>query len=443
MLKTFTKGGIHPPENKLTERKKIQVPGLPATVSIPLSQHIGAPAVPIVQKGDKVKTGQLLASNEGFISTNIHSSVSGKVVKIDQVAGIVGYKRPAVIIEVKGDEWLDSIDRSDDLITAPDLMPGEVILRMQEAGVVGLGGATFPSHVKLSMPRGKKANYLLVNGAECEPYLTSDHQLMLEKGNEILTGIRIVMHALQLHYAFIGIENNKQDAVDHLTALLPRYPGIMIQPLRVKYPQGAEKQLIKAITGREVPSGGLPIDVEVMVMNIGTMFATYEAILKNKPLFERIVTVTGKSLTNPANFKARIGTPVSFLIDAAGGLPPDTGKVIAGGPMMGRALPSLDVPVTKGTSAILVIPEKESYRNEIRNCIRCSRCITVCPMGLEPYLLGALSEKNMTDRLSHERIMDCMECGSCSFICPANRPLLDYIRSGKSKLSSLKRKKKK
>jgi electron transport complex protein RnfC len=266
---------------------------------------------------------------------------------------------------------------------------------------------------------------------------------MLEKGDEILTGIRIIMTVLQTQYAFIGIEVNKQDAIDNLTALLPGHPGIFIQPLQVKYPQGAEKQIVKSVTGREVPTGGLPIDVRVMVFNVGTMFAVYEAIQKNKPLFERIITVTGKSLSRPSNFRARLGTPVSCLIDAAGGLPEDTGKVVAGGPMMGRALSSLDVPVTKGTSAILVIPEKDAYRKESQNCIRCSKCISVCPMGLEPYLLMALSERNMFDRLTHERIMDCMECGSCSYICPANRPLLDYIRSGKSKVSSIIRKKKK
>ena len=443
MLKTFTKGGIHPAENKLSEGQKIQVPALPATVYIPLSQHIGAPAKPIVQRGDLVKTGKVIAINEGFVSTNVHSSVSGKVSKIDLVRGIVGYKRPAVIIDVTGDEWLERIDRSEELVPTFDLIPQEIIQKVWEAGIVGLGGATFPSHVKLSLPPGKRTYYLIINGAECEPYLTADHQLMLEKGNEILTGIKITMHALQLQHAFIGIEINKQDAIESLTSLLPAYPGIYIQPLKVKYPQGAEKQMIKAVTGREVPSGGLPVDVGVMVFNAGTMLATYEAIQKKKPLFERIVTVTGKSLARPSNFRTRIGTPVSALIEAAGGLPADTGKVVAGGPMMGRALSSLDVPVTKGTSAILIIPEKDSYRKESLNCIRCSKCINVCPMGLEPHLLAALSDKNMLDRLQNERVMDCMECGSCSYICPAYRLLLDHIRSGKSRVSSIIRKKKK
>jgi len=443
VYKTFTKGGIHPAENKLSEKENIRVLDLPQSVCVPVSQHIGAPAKPAVQRGDEVLVGQVLAINEGFVSTNIHSPVSGKVGKIDKCYDISGYKRMAIQIDVEGDQWIDSIDRTETLVTECELSPGEIIQKVHEHGIVGLGGATFPSHVKLSLPRGKKARYLLINGAECEPYLTSDHVLMMEKEMEILTGAGIMMKALEADQVIIGIEKNKPDAIKNLTELSTNFSNIRVQPLKVKYPQGGEKMLIKAVLNREVPSGGLPIDVGVVVFNVGTMFAVYEAVQKNKPLFERIVTVTGKSLARPSNYRVRIGTPIANLIEAAGGLPDDTGKVVAGGPMMGKALDKLDVPVTKGTSGIVVIPEKEAGRKEIRNCIRCSKCIGVCPMGIESYLLMALTEKEMIDRLEDERIFDCMECGSCSYICPANRPLLDYIRLGKSKVNLLKRKKKK
>jgi len=442
VFKTFTMGGVHPAENKLSGKEKIQVMNLPESVFIPVSQHIGAPAKPAVERGDEVLVGQVLAMNEGFVSTNIHSPVSGKVSKIDKFHDVSGYKRMSIQIAVDGDHWLDSIDRTETLVTDFQLSPGEIIQKVHEFGIVGMGGATFPSHVKLSLPRGKKARYLLINGAECEPYLTSDHLLMMEKGMEILTGAGIMMKALEADEVIIGIEANKPDAIKHLSELSTNFSYISVQPLKVKYPQGGEKQLIKAILNREVPSGGLPIDVGVVVFNVGTIFAVYEAVQKNKPLIERIVTVTGKSLARPSNYLVRIGTSVADLIEAAGGLPDDTGKVVAGGLMMGKALDKLDVPVTKGTSGIVVIPEKEAGRKEIRNCIRCSKCIGVCPMGIEPYLFMSMTEKEMIDSLEDERIFDCMECGSCSYICPANRPLLDYIRLGKAKVNTLKRKKK-
>jgi electron transport complex protein RnfC len=442
VIRTFKKGGVHPVENKLSGNGNIRVTDLPQSVTVPVSQHIGAPAKPTVQRGDRVLTGQLIAMNEGFVSTNIHSPVSGKVGKIDKFYDISGFKRLAIQIDVEGDQWVSDIDQTDELVSECLLSPGEIIQKVHESGIVGLGGATFPTHVKLSLPRGKKARYLLINGAECEPYLTSDHVLMLEKGMEILTGVRIMMKALETEKAIIGIEVNKTDAIRHLAELAAGFGNIDIQPLRVKYPQGAEKILIKAVLGREVPSGGLPIDVGVVVFNVGTMQATYQAVQKNKPLFERIVTVTGRSVTGPGNYLVRIGTPVAELIEAGGGLPGDTGKVVAGGPMMGKALDRLDVPVTKGTSGIVVIPEHEASRKVSRNCIRCSKCISVCPMGIEPYLLMAMAGKEVIDRLEDERIMDCMECGSCSFICPANRPLLDYIRLGKSRVNKMKRRKK-
>jgi electron transport complex protein RnfC len=439
VLKTFKPGGIHPSENKLTAGSKIRELPLPGQVSIPLSQHIGAPPKVLVEKGDMVKVGQLIAQGEGFISANIHSSVSGKVLKVDAVVDMSGYKRKAITIKVEGDEWIDSIDTSTELVQEVSLERHEIVRKINESGIVGMGGATFPSHVKLSLPRGKKAAYLIVNGAECEPYLTSDHVLMLEKAEEILTGTTIMMKALDVEMAIIGIENNKLDAIAHLSRYSENYQGIKVQGLKVKYPQGGEKQLIKALINREVPSGGLPIDVGTVVFNVGTLLATYQAIQKNKPLFERVVTVTGKNLADPGNYMVRIGTAVSALIEACGGLPENTGKIISGGPMMGKALNSLEVPIIKGTSGITVISDTESRRKEIQNCIRCSNCITVCPMGLEPYLLMALGERELFERMEEERTMDCIECGSCSFICPASRPLLDYIRLGKFEINKIRR----
>lgn len=439
MLKTFPHGGIHPPENKLTANKAIGYLPIPESVTIPVSQHIGAPATTIVNKGDYVKTGQVIATSKGFVSSNIHSSVSGKVNKIDTIIDTTGYKQSAVFIDVEGDEWIETIDRSSEIVTEIKLSPEEIIKKCLESGIVGLGGATFPSHVKLTIPTGKKCDLLIINGVECEPYLTSDHRLMLERGEEILTGVTILMKALKVERAKIGIENNKPDAIDHLTKLATGFKGITVHALKVKYPQGAEKQLIKALINREVPSGHLPLDVGAVVHNVGTAFAVYEAVQKNKPLFERVVTITGKSLARPGNYFVRIGTPISKLIEAAGGMPDDTGKIINGGPMMGKAVNNIDVPVVKGTSGIILFPRNESERSEIKPCIRCAKCISVCALKLEPFLLMTLSEKGLFERAEKEGITDCMECGSCSYTCPADRPLLDYIRLGKSTVISMAR----
>ena len=442
MLKTFPKGGVHPEENKFSASSPIEVIAPPETVYIPIQQHIGAPSTPVVAKGDKVKVGTLIAKPSGFVSTNIHSSVSGTVLKIDDVLDSTGYRRPSVVITVEGDEWEESIDRSTNLKTENNLTGEEIVAKTLEAGIVGLGGATFPSHIKLAIPKNKKADVLIINGVECEPFLTSDHRLMLEKGEELMIGIRLLMRALNVKRAIIGIENNKPDAITHLTKLASVHEGIEINALQVKYPQGGEKQLIKAVINREVPSGGLPIDVGTVVHNVGTAYAVYEAVQKNKPLFERVVTVSGKKVNKPSNFLVRIGTPVSALIEAAGGVPEDTGKIINGGPMMGKALNTLDAPVTKGTSGILLIPEKDARRPQNIACIRCAKCVSICPMGLEPYLLMTLTEKTMWERLEKDKVLDCMECGSCSYVCPSGRPLLDYIRLGKSSVSKIIRSRK-
>jgi len=439
VLKTFPNGGVHPPENKITADSAIEVLPLPKSVAIPVLQHIGSPASPVVNKGDFVKTGQVIAAAKGFVSSNIHSSVSGKVTRIDTLPDNSGYKQTTIMIDVEGDEWIDSIDRNNGISDRFSLSPEEIIKKCLEAGIVGLGGATFPSHVKLTVPAGKKCDVLIINGVECEPYLTSDHRLMVEKSREVMTGALILMKALKVDRAVIGIENNKSDAIRQLTGLASEYKGITVSSLKVKYPQGGEKQLIKALINREIPSGRLPIDVGTVVHNVGTAFAVYEAVQKNKPLIERIVTITGKSLSRPGNYLVRIGTPVRDLIEAAGGMPADSGKIIIGGPMMGKAVGNPDIPVLKGTSGIVILPDIESVRIGINPCIRCGKCLMACPLNLEPYLLMTLSQKTYFERAEKERITDCMECGSCSFICPAGRPLLDYIRLGKTNVIKMVR----
>ena len=437
MLKTFKIGGVHPAENKLSAQKAIETLALPTSVFIPVGQHIGVPAEAVVQKGDKIKVGQLIAKSSGFVSANIHSSVSGIVKKIDVGPDTSGYPKKGIYIDVEDDVWDETIDRSSEVKTEINLDSAAILAKIQDAGIVGLGGATFPTHVKLIPPKGMKAQVLLINGVECEPYLTSDHRMMLEHGAELVVGIQLLMRALNVTSAAIGIENNKPDAIAKMNSLLNGHSAISVIPLKVKYPQGGEKQLIKAVTGREVPSGALPISVGAVVTNIATTFAVYEAVQKNKPLFERVVTVTGKSMKNPANFRVRIGTSINELIEAAGGLPENCGKIINGGPMMGKAVTNTEIPVTKGTSGVLMMPETEAKRGQMQACIRCSRCVSVCPMGLEPYLLMTVSEKQIWDRAEFERVMDCIECGSCSYTCPANRPLLDYIRLGKGKVGTI------
>ncbi|MDR1667698.1 MAG: electron transport complex subunit RsxC [Bacteroidales bacterium] len=435
MLKTFPKGGVHPPENKLSAGSAVKTVPAPAVATIMLAQHIGAPATVKVAVGDKLKAGQVIAEAAGFVSSNVHASVSGTVKKIDAFLDASGYRRPAVQIETEGDEWAEGIDTSAELhTTIPDSVE-DIIRKITAAGIVGLGGATFPTHVKLAVPQGKHADLIVVNGVECEPYLTCDHRLMLEKGHEIITGIRILMKALNVQRAIIGIENNKPDAVAFMRQCAAAYGAtVEICPLRVKYPQGGEKQLIKAVVGREIPTARIPVDVGVVPFNVATVFAVYEAVQKNKPVVERLVTVTGKRLAQPSNFRVRIGTPLSTLIEAAGGLPDGTGKIISGGPMMGKAVVSTDIPTTKGCSGILLMDERETARRQVRNCIRCAKCVFVCPMGLEPCLLMPLAEQLLFDRAEQEKIVNCIECGSCSYTCPSSRPLLDYIRLGKAKV---------
>lgn len=436
-MKTFRIGGVHPAENKLSAGSAIREAALPRQAVFSMFQHIGAPAKPVVKKGDVVKVGTLLGEAGGFVSAPIYSSVSGKVSKVDVALDASDTRRMAVYVDVEGDEWEESIDRSTDLVRLedrPDLDAKTIVEKIKQAGIVGMGGATFPCHVKLCPPPGQKAECVIINAVECEPYLAADHSLMLEKADEILVGVTLIMKAVGVERGYIGIENNKPDAIRLMQEKAGRFhPGIEVVPLKVRYPQGGEKQLIDAVIGRQVPAPpAIPINVGAVVQNVGTAFAIYEAVMKNKPLISRVITVTGKSVKQPSNLLARLGTPFSQLIEECGGLPADTGKIIGGGPMMGKALISLNIPMTKGSSGLLVMTEKEAHRAEPDPCIRCAKCVGACPMGLEPFLLAQLSSQHMWDEAEHEAIVSCIECGSCAFTCPSHRPLLDHIRLGKT-----------
>ena len=440
-IKTFSMGGIHPAENKLTHEVATKVAALPKQAIFPLGQHIGAPAKPVVQKGDKVKVGTMIAEAGGFVSAPIFSSVSGTVFKIDTAIDATGYRKPVIISNVEGDEWEESIDRSDklELVAAhPELTPEEIVKRVQNAGVVGMGGACFPTFIKLTPPPTAKAECVIINAVECEPYITADYRLMMEHADEILVGLELLMMGAKVTKGYIGIETNKPAAIELLTAKCnEKFNGTQYQvevvPLKQRYPQGGEKQLVDAVINRQVPAPpAIPVNVGAIVQNVGTAFAVYEAVMKNKPLFERYTTVTGKKLQNPGNFLVRMGTPMKDLIDACGGMPEGDNKLLAGGPMMGKALTSVEVPICKGTNSVTIISDDEARRKDAQPCIRCAKCVGVCPMGLEPYLLAKLSEVKNWERAESEDITSCIECGSCQYTCPAYRPLLDNIRLGKS-----------
>ena len=440
-LSTFKIGGIHPEENKLTAEVATQVAPLPTQAVFPLSQHIGAPAKPVVGKGDQVKVGTLLAEAGGFVSAPIYSSVSGTVVKIDTIVDATGYRKPAIFIKVEGDEWEEGIDRSDQLETLdahPELTPEEIVERVKQAGITGMGGAGFPTHVKLCPPPTAKAECVIINAVECEPYITSDYRLMMEHADEIVVGLQLLMKAAKVERGYIGIEENKPKAIDLLAEKTSGLAGIEVVPLKMKYPQGGEKQLVDAVIGRQVPAPpAIPVNVGAIVQNVGTAFAAYQAVMKRKPLFERYTTVSGKELKNPANFLVRMGTPMSQLIDLCGGMPEGDNKVLAGGPMMGRALMTTEVPICKGTNAVTILSGKDAVRQEAQPCIRCAKCVSACPMGLEPYLLSKLSARHLYDRAEALDITSCISCGSCQFTCPSHRPLLDQIALGKAAVMNI------
>ena len=406
-IKTFSIGGIHPEENKLTHDAVTQVAALPKQAIFPLSQHIGAPAKPVVQKGDRVKVGTMIAEAGGFVSAPIFSSVSGTVAKIDTAIDATGYRKPAIYITVNGDEWEPKIDRSDKLETVeshPELTPEEIVNRIKNAGVVGMGGACFPTFIKLTPPPTAKAECVIINAVECEPYITADFRLMMEKADEILIGLELLMMGAKVTTGYIGIETNKMPAIELLTKkCAEKFNGskyhVEVVPLKQRYPQGGEKQLVDAVIQRQVPAPpAIPVNVGAIVQNVGTAYAVYEAVMKHKPLFERYTTVTGKKIKNPGNF----------------------------------LVTSVEVPICKGTNSVTVISDDEARRKEPQPCIRCAKCVGACPMGLEPYLLAKISEVQNWERAEQEDIVSCIECGSCQFTCPAHRPLLDNIRQGKS-----------
>lgn len=434
-MKTFRIGGIHPEENKITAENATNIAPLPKQAIFPLSQHIGAPAKPVVKKGDHVKVGTLIAEAGGFVSAPIYSSVSGTVFKIDTAVDASGYRKPAIIINVEGDEWEETIDRSSTLELLEnhqELTPEEITNRIKLAGVTGMGGAGFPTFIKLMPPPGTKAECVILNGVECEPYITADYRLMMEHADEILVGLKLLMTAAKVDRGYIGIEENKPEAIALLQHKAEKEKNIEIIPLKQKYPQGGEKQLVDAVISRQVPAPpAIPVNVGAIVQNVATAFAVYEAVMKHKPLIERYTTVTGKELAKPGNFIVRLGTPACLLIDACGGLPVSENKVLSGGPMMGKALISLDAPIVKGSNSITILSGREARRHKPGPCLRCAKCVDVCPMGLEPYLLATASSLKIWDKAEEEMITSCIECGSCQFTCPAYRPLLDNIRIGK------------
>ena len=445
-LYTFSKGGIHPEENKLSHEVETVLTDLPEMAVFPLWQHIGAPAKPVVKRGDKVKVGTLIAEAGGFVSAPIYSSVSGTVSKIDTIIDATGYRQPAIFIKTEGDEWEESIDRSEKLETLnshPELTSEDIINRLKEAGVTGMGGAGFPTFIKLMPPPGAKAECIIINGVECEPYITSDYRLMMEHADEIIVGVQLLMKSVHVDKAYIGIEENKPKAIALMTEKAASDSRIKVVPLAQKYPQGGEKQLVAAVIGREVPAPpAIPVNVGAIPVNVGTTFAVYQAVMKNKPLFERYTSVSGKKIKHPGNFLVRMGTSFGQLIEACGGMPDGDNKVLAGGPMMGKAVMNLDVPVCKGTNSVTVLTGDDAHRKVIQPCIRCGKCVTVCPMGLEPYLIATLSSLHKYDRLEKEDVTICISCGSCQYTCPSHRPLLDNIIQGKAAVMGIIRSRK-
>lgn len=438
-LLTF-KGGIHPSYNKeYTNQVALRKAEAPKVVYIPLQQHIGAPAKPIVEVGDEIKKGQKIGEPQGFVSTYVHSSVSGKVIAIEQHE-VPGGKGLCIVIENDFKEELDeSIGPKGDLET---LDSKDIVKYIQEAGIVGMGGATFPTHVKLSPPPDANIDVVILNGAECEPYLTADHRLMVENPEDVVFGIKVIMKALNVKKGYIGIEVNKPDAIEAITNAAKGFNDVEVVGLEVKYPQGAEKQLIYACTGREVPSGALPSAAGAVVDNVGTAAQIAKTIKTGLPLIERITTVTGSCIKEPANLITKVGTVVSEIINQCGGFKEDVkvGKLIMGGPMMGMTQYTTDVVTNKGSSGILCISVEEAKLDEPSNCLRCGRCTDVCPAFLQPLYISANSLKGDFETAAEHRALDCIECGSCSYICPARRPLIDSIRNAKRQIQAMRRK---
>lgn len=441
MKKTFKIGGTHPNDSKISSSCKIEVLPLPKTVYVSMAQHLGAPAKPIVEVGAELKTGQVIAEPGGFISAFVHSPVTGTVKSIAPRQDLAGNWMTHIEITVADEEvWAEGIDTTKDIVTKLPEDNAFIIDSIKSNGVVGLGGATFPTHVKLCPPPGKKADCLILNGAECEPYLTSDNRIMIERSREIVIGAALMKKVLGGCPAVIGIEENKPEAIAAMTEAVTSlaasssdYSGIEVQVLKKKYPQGGEKQLIAAVMGREVKSMGLPIDVGAVVQNVATSLAVYEAVQKNMPLITNTMTITGDCLgkEHQHNYLFRIGMPLSYIAEYAGGVPEQAAKIVSGGPMMGKAISNLEAATVKGSSSLLYLTQEQTERKPESNCIRCGKCADACPMGLEPFLLNKYAKHAMMDELEANAVQDCIECGCCLYTCPANIPLLDVIRLAK------------
>lgn len=433
------KGGIHPPHRKKqTEKMPIENATEPKVVVIPLSQHIGAPCDPLVSAGDSVKVGQKIGDSKAFVSAPVHSSVSGTVKRIEMHQTPGGAKVKSIVIESDGlFEIHESVKPKGKI---EELTKEEILAIIRDGGLTGMGGAGFPTHVKLSPPKDKPIDTVIVNGAECEPYLTADHRIMVEKTDTVLLGAKAVMKALGVGKCYIAIEKNKPDAIEAMQKLIEGYEGIEVAPLETKYPQGDEKRIINAITGREVPSGGLPMDVGCVVDNVGTVFTIGNLLSTGMPLVQRVTTVTGSAVENPKNLYIRIGTLFSDIIEQCGGFSDEPGKILNGGPMMGIAQFTLDVPVIKGTSGILAFNKKDAEIQEPSNCIRCGKCVDACPVNLQPYLISRQAILKNFEGAEKSYAADCIECGSCSFICPAKRPLVETIRIAKKEVLNRRRK---
>lgn len=438
------RGGVHPLHREhhgkpLTAGLPIEKADVPRRLVIPLSQHIGAPCECLVSVGDTVLMGQKIGEASGFVSIPVHASCSGKVVSVERHPHSSGSNVMAVILE---NDYNDTLDPSIKPYPSIEQMSSqEIVAAIREAGIGGMGGAMFPAHVKLSPPPDKQVDTLLINGAECEPFLTADHRLMLERPEDIVYGVRALMRALSLESAYIGIEVNKPDGIESVQKACEGVRGITVLPLRVKYPQGAEKQLIEAATGRQVPSGKLPADAGCVVQNIGTAAAVGRALRTGMPLFERVVTVSGFSIKQPKNLLVRVGTSVEYLLQQCGGLKENAAKVLMGGPMMGIAQYDLSVPVVKGTSGVLAMPLRKDEGKPEGPCLRCGRCSEACPMHLQPMRLTALAQINDLDQAEKEHLLDCMECGCCTYICPARRHMVQTIRTAKRKLIASRKRK--
>lgn len=437
MLKTFKRGGIHPNPNKLTAGGDVIPVEAPVMLSVLFTQSIGAPARCKVKPGQHVEAGELIGEAGGFISANVHSPVAGTVRKVEPIRDLQGIWRPGVIIEANPEQTAPVLPDSQ-VGDVDSIEPAQIVAAVAAAGIVGAGGATFPTNVKLSVPDGKSVDTVIINGAECEPYLTCDDTLMRHDPLAVVDGLRLIMRVTGASRGVIAIENNKKEAIAALSVVAAQYPGLSVEPLRTRYPQGGEKQLIYAVTRRVVPAGALPVDVHVVVDNVATAALVSQAVRSGKPFTSRLVTVTGPELERPGDYLVPVGTPVSYLIELAGGVPADTGKIIAGGPMMGRAVSYPDAPSTKGLSGVLVLPVSESKRGKVAPCIKCGRCVEVCPMGLQPNLLANLSSHGLDEETRAKGVLNCIECGSCSYTCPANRPLLDFIRLARTNLRKKK-----